>query len=179
MSRLFLDTPSQFTFADKTCPDVLDLIDNHTTCGKCGKVFMFSSKLQNPLKPNGTTIFLVTKIFFPFCFGTVLKVSNTSCCNVDTTNENHECQTKNYAAILKTVFWNVFHLPDAANHTLANNSRLCTSTLAALPMHWKHNQLAESSIFRLYLPLTIKEAWGRRGGSGLSCTIENNKKNSF
>lgn len=98
---------AQFSFAD-TYQAVLDLIDNPTAYGKAG-LYIYMHK----------TSVIISEADFEFS-KSGFKVSNTSCCNVDTklgglcVPNSKVC--KNHS---EYVFWDAFHPTDAANEVLA------------------------------------------------------------
>lgn len=102
---------AQITFAD-TYQSVMNLIENPTAYGKHFLTFFFPKKAINICREITMNL--------SFCPG--FKVSNTSCCNVDTSIGGLCLPSSNVCKDRKEyVFWDAFHPSDAANEVLADH----------------------------------------------------------
>lgn len=102
---------AKLIFAD-TYPAVLDLIDNPNAYGESNALCIFSHGTDGPSN-------FILKIILLYFVG--FKISNTSCCNVDT-SVGGLCLPNSKMCSNRTeyVFWDAFHPTDAANAVLAD-----------------------------------------------------------
>lgn len=131
---------AQFLFAD-TYSDVYDLIDHPTAYGTTSILFIQVYKILSHIsswlwydRRSHLTGFFASLYINTNRLSIVagFKVSNTSCCNVDTTvgglclpNSKLCSNREDY------VFWDAFHPSDAANEVLAG--KLFSSLFSAAP----------------------------------------------